>query len=92
VRGDSEYGFGIYGKGPVAGYFDGKVGIGTDTPDEKLSVAGVIETTKGVKYPDGNIQTISGPLAYAFISANGGKASGSNNVSGVWNAEPQDMK
>lgn len=35
-----------------------KVGIGTTTPGEKLSVNGVIETmTGGVKFPDGSIQT-----------------------------------
>ncbi|MFQ5641432.1 MAG: tail fiber domain-containing protein [bacterium] len=36
----------------------GNVGIGTVTPDEKLSVTGMIEsTTGGFKFPDGTIQT-----------------------------------
>ena len=37
---------------------NGNVGIGTNTPDQKLSVAGMIETTSGgLKFPDGTIQT-----------------------------------
>ncbi len=37
---------------------DGKVGIGTDNPSERLSVAGTIESTSGgVKFPDGTTQT-----------------------------------
>lgn len=36
----------------------GNVGIGTQTPNEKLSVDGIIETTAGgVKFPDGSVQT-----------------------------------
>src|SRR5262249_39216279 len=36
----------------------GKVGIGTDTPTSRLTVAGLIETTLGgYKFPDGTIQT-----------------------------------
>lgn len=33
------------------------VGIGTTAPTSKLTVAGVIETTSGVKFPDGTVQT-----------------------------------
>lgn len=50
--------------------FDGNVGIGSTTPGQKLSVAGVIEsTTGGFKYPDGTTQTsavapISGTTNY----------------------------
>lgn len=39
---------------------DGRVGIGTITPDQKLSVAGTIETTGvsgGIKFSDGTVQT-----------------------------------
>jgi hypothetical protein len=37
---------------------DGKVGIGTSSPGEKLTVAGVIHsTTGGFRFPDGTIQT-----------------------------------
>ena len=37
---------------------DGRVGIGTESPAELLSVAGTIEsTTGGMKFPDGTIQT-----------------------------------
>ncbi|RJP33978.1 MAG: hypothetical protein C4547_11375 [Phycisphaerales bacterium] len=36
----------------------GKVGIGTTQPSQKLTVAGIIETTSGgIKFPDGTIQT-----------------------------------
>ncbi|MDQ3132920.1 MAG: hypothetical protein M3Q99_19495, partial [Acidobacteriota bacterium] len=37
------------------------VGIGTSTPNSKLTVVGLIETTTGgVKFPDGTIQTTAG--------------------------------
>ena len=39
----------------------GKVGVGTDTPTSKLTVAGMIETTLGgYKFPDGTSQTTAG--------------------------------
>jgi hypothetical protein len=40
----------------------GKVGVGTDSPTSKLTVAGMIETRGtdgGVKFPDGTVQTTS---------------------------------
>ena len=38
----------------------GLVGIGTDSPTSKLTVAGMIETTLGgLKFPDGTVQTSS---------------------------------
>ena len=37
----------------------GMVGIGTDTPTSRLTVAGMIETLGGLKFPDGTIQTTS---------------------------------
>jgi hypothetical protein len=37
---------------------DGNVGIGTSSPTERLTVAGIIySTTGGIKFPDGTIQT-----------------------------------
>jgi hypothetical protein len=38
----------------------GKVGMGTDTPTSKLTVAGMIQSTSGgIKFPDGTVQTSS---------------------------------
>jgi hypothetical protein len=37
----------------------GNVGIGIPNPLNKLSVAGTIESTTGVKFPDGNTQTVA---------------------------------
>lgn len=51
---------------------DGKVGIGTTTPDQKLSVAGTVESTSGgFKFPDGSIQSTSAVSDQALKSANG---------------------
>src|SRR5215813_10825069 len=53
----------------------GSVGIGTDTPSSRLTVAGLIETTLGgIKFPDGTIQTTAGVAAIfhdASLMANG---------------------
>jgi len=39
----------------------GRVGIGTSSPGQKLSVAGTIESTSGgIKFPDGSTQTAAG--------------------------------
>ena len=47
----------------------GLVGIGTDSPTSKLTVAGMIETTLGgFKFPDGTVQTTAG-LASLFHDA-----------------------
>jgi len=43
------------------------VGIGTASPGQKLSVAGVIEsTTGGIKFPDGTVQTTAGSQSCAW--------------------------
>jgi hypothetical protein len=57
---------------------NGKVGIGTATPNNKLSVTGVIESTSGgIKFPDGTTQTTAAagasgslPSLRAYLSAN----------------------
>jgi hypothetical protein len=50
--------FGISGRNIISLNVNGNVGIGTVTPGQPLSVAGVIEsTTGGIKFPDGTVQT-----------------------------------
>jgi hypothetical protein len=56
---------------------NGKVGIGTDNPSQKLSVAGIIESTSGgIKFPDGTVQTTktlvgpAGPAGESFHASN----------------------
>lgn len=50
----------------------GNVGIGTTSPSQKLTVAGIIESTSGgIKFPDGSVQTTSaryGGVAVVAIS------------------------
>ena len=49
---------------------NGNVGIGATSPDEKLSVAGTIESTSGgVKFPDGTVQTTSADALSALIAS-----------------------
>lgn len=57
---------------------NGKVGIGTSTPSNKLSVAGVIESTSGgLRFPDGTTQTTAAtgtngslPSLRAYLGSN----------------------
>ena len=49
----------------------GNVGIGTDTPTSRFTVAGIIETTLGgVKFPDGTIQATAA-TGLQFVSHDG---------------------
>src|SRR5262249_34697583 len=44
---------------------NGLVGIGTDSPTSKLTVAGTIQITQGgLKFPDGSIQASAGALSH----------------------------
>ncbi|WP_413943972.1 hypothetical protein [Bdellovibrio sp. HCB-162] len=71
---------------------DGKVGIGTASPGQKLTVAGTIESTSGgVKYPDTTTQTTAYPGAAkrALLALNAGTSATA--VSPVsWNVATYD--
>src|SRR5712692_1827466 len=46
----------------------GNVGIGTDTPTSRLTVAGTIQSTSGgFKFPDGSVQTTAGVSASQVV-------------------------
>ncbi|HEX8243300.1 MAG TPA: hypothetical protein VF541_07385, partial [Longimicrobium sp.] len=55
---------------------DGKVGIGTSTPDRTLTVVGTIgasdtiTTGAGIRFPDGSVQTSAAPAAAIGTSSN----------------------
>jgi hypothetical protein len=59
---------------------NGNVGIGTTSINEKLTVAGTIESiTGGIKFPDGTVQTTaSAPTWHQILPANDGEADGCN--------------
>lgn len=49
-------------------YVGEKVGIGTANPTEKLTVDGVIETSGGVKFADGSVQSKAGEIPAGSIN------------------------
>lgn len=55
------------------------VGIGTSAPGSKLTVVGLVESTTGVKFPDGTIQTTAaGAGSITGITAGAGLTGGGN--------------
>lgn len=75
----ANYRMGIAANGDVLlAPYGGRVGVGTATPGQQLSVAGTIESLSGgFKFPDGSIQTsaAAGP-ANAITSINGAAGPG----------------
>lgn len=62
---------------------DGKVGIGTTNPAERLHVAGNLKVNGTITNGPGNVKT---PIAYGIINSDGSLGSASSNVSGsFWN-------
>jgi len=61
---------------------EGKVGIGTTAPEEKLSVNGTIHTTSGYKFPDGTIQNTAASSVFRRIYRDNTVASTGSGVSG----------
>lgn len=50
----------------------GNVGIGTDSPAEKLTVAGTVHSTSGgFKFPDGSVLTTAASTTYTTMSVGG---------------------
>ena len=59
------------------------VGIGTSTPNSKLTVVGLIETTTGgVQFPDGTIQTTAATSANAILNQTTTQAGANFNIAG----------
>ncbi|MFA5169471.1 MAG: hypothetical protein WC420_01820 [Candidatus Paceibacterota bacterium] len=59
---------------------DNKVGIGTDSPQQKLSVAGTVQSTSGgFLFPDGTVQTTK---AGTFSAANCTQVTASSSCAG----------
>lgn len=69
----------------------GKVGIGTTTPAQKLSVAGTVQSTSGgFMFPDGTTQTTASSIGPGFWTASGSNiySNNSGNV-GIGTNAPQ---
>ncbi|UCE59522.1 MAG: tail fiber domain-containing protein [Phycisphaerales bacterium] len=65
-----------------------RVGIGTSSPGEQLSVAGVVESTSGgFKFPDGTVQTTAGGAGSIWQSNSSGIHYTAGNV-GIGTASP----
>ncbi|MBN1416861.1 MAG: T9SS type A sorting domain-containing protein [Bacteroidales bacterium] len=43
---------------------EGNVGVGINIPSYKLDIAGLINTSEGIRFPDGTIQTTAPPSTY----------------------------
>ncbi|MFC1540553.1 beta strand repeat-containing protein [Candidatus Margulisiibacteriota bacterium] len=66
----------------------GNVGIGTDSPGQKLTVAGTIESTLGgIKFPNGSIQTVASGASNWAVSSDDIYNTNAGNV-GIGTAEP----
>jgi hypothetical protein len=66
--------------------FDGRVSIGTTNPQAMLDVNGIVHASGEItrEFTTGTSNLVT-PIAYAFINSDGTVASGTPNVSSIWN-------
>ena len=62
---------------------DGRVGIGTKTPEATLDVAGTIKARGGIQFEDGSVMTSANPQKDAPSANAGGGGGGNNTPSGT---------
>lgn len=82
---------GVWAKnGTSIGYTAGNVGIGTTAPAQKLSVAGMVESTSGgFKFPDGTVQTTAGGGGSSQWTTSGNDIYYTTGKIGVGTSNPQ---
>lgn len=68
---------------------DGNVGVGTQTPAERLTVTGVVQSASGgFKFPDGTVQTTAAVSSASIWSTNGATINYSSGNVGIGDATP----
>jgi hypothetical protein len=67
---------------------DGNVGIGTNLPLYKLDVAGLINTSEGIRFPDGTIQNTAASSGSDWLKNGSGNLYNMGNI-GIGNLDPE---